>query len=300
MRADEGQPPPVDRRHGAHRRAPGQAALVRRRLRQTHAGMNALALPALDRPPRRRQAGAREHAGGLPPRRRARLSHVRVRRQAQRRRRALPAARRHAGAHQQRPRHRRRAALGRAGAARRRRLAFAPLRRRAAAHARRPDRASASPTATALNIEIKPTPGVERAHRRGGRAARRAAVGRRGRRAAAADLLRSPNRCAARCDAQPELPRGLLLDTLRDGWLDTARELGCAAIVCNYALWDAATVAQVHAAGLRALSYTVNDEWAAAAADRARHRRHHHRPRRPVQSRRPERRARRRHASALL
>ena len=34
---------------------------------------------------------------------------------------------------------------------------------------------------------------------------------------------------------------------------------------------------------MRALSYTVNDEWAAAAADRARHRRHHHRPRRPVQ-----------------
>ena len=35
------------------------------------------------------------------------------------------------------------------------------------------------------------------------------------------------------------------------------------AIVCNHALWDAAVVAQVHGAGLRALSYTVNDDWAA-------------------------------------
>jgi glycerophosphoryl diester phosphodiesterase len=34
-------------------------------------------------------------------------------------------------------------------------------------------------------------------------------------------------------------------------------------VVCHYALWDAATVAQVHAQGMRALSYTVNDEWAA-------------------------------------
>jgi len=34
-------------------------------------------------------------------------------------------------------------------------------------------------------------------------------------------------------------------------------------MVCNHALWDAATVQAVHAAGLRAPSYTVNDEWAA-------------------------------------
>ena len=35
------------------------------------------------------------------------------------------------------------------------------------------------------------------------------------------------------------------------------------AIVCNYALWEAATVARVHGAGMKCLSYTVNDEWAA-------------------------------------
>jgi glycerophosphoryl diester phosphodiesterase len=45
--------------------------------------------------------------------------------------------------------------------------------------------------------------------------------------------------------------------------MEAALSLGCAAIVCNYALWDRGRVAQVHAAGLRCLSYTVNDEWAA-------------------------------------
>jgi glycerophosphoryl diester phosphodiesterase len=34
-------------------------------------------------------------------------------------------------------------------------------------------------------------------------------------------------------------------------------------MVLNHALWDADTVARAHAAGLRTLSYTVNDEWAA-------------------------------------
>ena len=34
-------------------------------------------------------------------------------------------------------------------------------------------------------------------------------------------------------------------------------------VVCNHALWDAVNVAQVHRAGMKCLSYTVNDEWAA-------------------------------------
>ena len=61
----------------------------------------------------------------------------------------------------------------------------------------------------------------------------------------------------------PALPRGLLLDALHDGWLAKAQQLGCVAVVCNHALWDAPTVQAVQQAGLRALSYTVNDEWAA-------------------------------------
>jgi glycerophosphoryl diester phosphodiesterase len=61
----------------------------------------------------------------------------------------------------------------------------------------------------------------------------------------------------------PELPRGLLLDTLPEGWLEAAVSLGCRAVVCNHALWDAGTVARAKQAGLKCLSYTVNDEWAA-------------------------------------
>ncbi|WPG38996.1 glycerophosphodiester phosphodiesterase [Variovorax sp. EBFNA2] len=112
-----------------------------------------------------------------------------------------------------------------------------------------------------LNIEIKPTPGTER--ETGEVVAREAARLWQG--AAVPPLLTSFQIDALKGAqaVQPELPRGLLLDTLWNGWLDTALSLGCQAIVCNHALWDAATVAQVHGAGLRSLSYTVNDDWAA-------------------------------------
>ncbi|MEJ8846468.1 glycerophosphodiester phosphodiesterase [Variovorax rhizosphaerae] len=112
-----------------------------------------------------------------------------------------------------------------------------------------------------LNIEIKPTPGT--AAHTGRVVAQRATE-----LWAQADtppLLTSfePDALAAARDAAPDLPRGLLLDTLPSGWFEAARQLGCVAIVCNHALWDADTVARVHAAGMRTLSYTVNDEWAA-------------------------------------
>ena len=112
-----------------------------------------------------------------------------------------------------------------------------------------------------LNIEIKPTPGTER--ETGEVVAREAARLWQG--APIAPLLTSFQIDALKGAqaVQPELPRGLLLDTLWNGWLDTALSLGCQAIVCNHALWDATTVAQVHGAGLRSLSYTVNDDWAA-------------------------------------
>ena len=59
--------------------------------------------------------------------------------------------------------------------------------------------------------------------------------------------------------AQPELPYGLLLDSLWSGWLETALRLGCQAIVCNHALWDTRSVTQAQSGGFRTLSYTVND-----------------------------------------
>lgn len=112
-----------------------------------------------------------------------------------------------------------------------------------------------------LNIEIKPTPGME--HQTGSVVAQHAA--RLWQDATVPPLLTSfqPDALAAAGAAQPQLPRGLLLDSLWSGWLDAARSLGCVALVCNHSLWDVASVQQAKDAGLRCLSYTVNDEWAA-------------------------------------
>ena len=72
-----------------------------------------------------------------------------------------------------------------------------------------------------------------------------------------------PDALLGALDTQPELPRGLLLDTLWTGWVETALTLDCRAIICNHALWDRSSVTQAKSAGFRTLSYTVNDEWAA-------------------------------------
>ena len=109
-----------------------------------------------------------------------------------------------------------------------------------------------------LNIEIKPTPGAER--HTGAVVARHTA--RLWQDALAPPLLTSfdVEALEGAHSAEPQLPRGLLLDTLRAGWLESALMLGCTAVVCNYALWDRSSVAQAKSAGLRTLSYTVNDE----------------------------------------
>jgi len=110
-----------------------------------------------------------------------------------------------------------------------------------------------------LDIEIKPTPGVGR--RTGEIVAQQVA-----RLWTATDLAPplltsfSTESLEGARAAQPGLPRGLLLDALREGWLAAAQGLDCASIICNYALWNADAVDRVHAAGMRALSYTVNDE----------------------------------------
>ena len=112
-----------------------------------------------------------------------------------------------------------------------------------------------------LNIEIKPTPGTERhtgevvAHEASGL----------WKDAAALPLMTSFALDAlhgARASA-PHLPRGLLLETLTSGWLESALQLDCVAIVCNQALWDKSTVTQAKGAGFRCLSYTVNESQAA-------------------------------------
>ena len=116
----------------------------------------------------------------------------------------------------------------------------------------------------ALNIEVKPTPGVESLTGAlvADAAARLWAHSPAG---AMAPLLTSfsPEALEAAQSAQPQLPRGLLLEQLWTGWLETALRLGCVAVVCNQALWDTSSVRQARSAGLKMSSYTVNDEWAA-------------------------------------
>lgn len=110
----------------------------------------------------------------------------------------------------------------------------------------------------ALNIELKP-PGAEVA-RATGRAVAAAAAGLWSGEAPP-PLLSSfqPEALAGAREGAPDLPRALLLDELRPGWLESALDLGCVAVVCHHPLLDAASVARLHDNRLRALAYTVND-----------------------------------------
>jgi glycerophosphoryl diester phosphodiesterase len=111
-----------------------------------------------------------------------------------------------------------------------------------------------------LNIEIKPTPGLE--FKTGDIVAQQAAQ--LWQHEAVPPLLTSfqVESLKGAQKAAPQLPRGLLLHNLPEGWLDIAKSLDCCAVVCQYALWTSESVAAVHSAGMRCLSYTVNDEWA--------------------------------------
>ncbi|MEO8079970.1 MAG: glycerophosphodiester phosphodiesterase [Caldimonas sp.] len=109
----------------------------------------------------------------------------------------------------------------------------------------------------ALDIELKPSPGAE--HETGrvvaGAAARLWA-------GSTTPPLFTSFKIAALEGARtaaPDLPRGLLLDTLRPGWLQEAQSLGCAAVVMMSPLLDRANLGQLHASGLRGMAYTVND-----------------------------------------
>jgi glycerophosphoryl diester phosphodiesterase len=108
-----------------------------------------------------------------------------------------------------------------------------------------------------LNIEIKPSPGFEQ--RTGELVARHAANLWRG--AAIAPLLTSFDVAALQAAqlAEPQLPRGLLLEEWPGDWLETATALGCCALVCHHPLWDQHSVQLAKNAGLRSLSYTVNE-----------------------------------------
>lgn len=109
-----------------------------------------------------------------------------------------------------------------------------------------------------LNIEIKPTPGLEQ--QTGEVVAKQAAELWKDK--AIPPLLSSfrPESLMGAQQSAPHLPRALLLDTLWKGWLETALMLDCTAIICNHKLWDTSSMTQAKSAEFKTLSYTVNDE----------------------------------------
>jgi glycerophosphoryl diester phosphodiesterase len=113
-------------------------------------------------------------------------------------------------------------------------------------------------TGLLLNLELKPGPGDDtRCGRIGAIEAERlwAAID------TAPPLLSSFSVKALRAarDHAPALPRALLLERPRPGWREAARELGAAAVVVHHRALDADLVLLALEAGLRVLSYTVND-----------------------------------------
>jgi glycerophosphoryl diester phosphodiesterase len=108
-----------------------------------------------------------------------------------------------------------------------------------------------------LDLEIKPTPGDEL--ETGRVVARTAAALWQGQ--AVPPLLSSfrPEALVGAREAAPALPRALLLDSLWPGWFERASALGCVAVIPRHTLIDAELVARVRDAGLRLLTYTVND-----------------------------------------
>ncbi len=59
--------------------------------------------------------------------------------------------------------------------------------------------------------------------------------------------------------AAPALPRAVLFEYLPPDWLNHAKVLEAVAVVPHHAVLDAVVMAQAHAAGLRVLTYTVNE-----------------------------------------
>ena len=109
----------------------------------------------------------------------------------------------------------------------------------------------------ALNVELKPTPGQERATGLAvGAACMHLWTD------AASPLLFSsfrPDALQGARESAPTIARALLLDALWPGWFEMAQALGCVAVVSHHELMDAGLIAQLHGAGLRALCYTVNE-----------------------------------------
>ncbi|EEG06760.1 MULTISPECIES: glycerophosphodiester phosphodiesterase [Pseudogulbenkiania] len=108
-----------------------------------------------------------------------------------------------------------------------------------------------------VNLEIKPCPGREAET---GRVVARAAR-RLWQRAAVPPLLSSFSAEALHAAriAAPELPRGLLFDTVPANWRAQLDAVGALALHCHHASLNLALVESIHSAGYAVMAYTVND-----------------------------------------
>lgn len=109
----------------------------------------------------------------------------------------------------------------------------------------------------AVNIEIKPTPGRERETGAAvGLDAKTLWAG-----ADVAPLLSSFSDAAldAAREAAPELPRAWLGEELPGDWRERVMRLGCIALDLKHTLLTQERVDEIHTAGLRVATWTVND-----------------------------------------
>lgn len=63
----------------------------------------------------------------------------------------------------------------------------------------------------------------------------------------------------AAAEAAPDLPRGMLYETIPDGWRAQTAALGCVSLHASHRALDERIVEDIKSAGLRILAYTVND-----------------------------------------
>lgn len=107
------------------------------------------------------------------------------------------------------------------------------------------------------NVEIKPVQGYER--RTGDAVARMAAEHWRGAPLQPVLSSFSPLALAAARQAEPQLPRGLLVGRLPKHWREMLADLECVALHANHRTLNARIVDEAHRAGAAVLAWTVND-----------------------------------------
>ena len=111
------------------------------------------------------------------------------------------------------------------------------------------------------NVEIKPARGYER--RTGDAVARMAAEYWRGAPLQPVLSSFSPVALLAARQAEPQLPRGLLVGRIPPRWREMLQDLECFALHANYRALNARITDEAHQAGRAVLAWTVNDRRAA-------------------------------------